>query len=73
MSTQLNNNKNSNIPAPSNKKKMKEGKCNLKGSQKLRPNRIGKGVRRALIVENIQNCFPRRERDLRIEEMKKHF
>ena len=57
MSTQVNNNKNSNIPAPSNKKKMKEGKCNLKGSQKLRPNRIGKGVRRALIVENMQNCF----------------
>ncbi len=57
MSTQINNNKNSNIPAPSSKKKMKEGKCNLKGSQKLKSNRVGKGVRRALIVENMQNCF----------------
>jgi nicotinamidase-related amidase len=36
---------------------MKDGKCNLKGSQKLRPHRVGKGVRRALIVENMQNCF----------------
>jgi nicotinamidase-related amidase len=36
---------------------VKDGKCNLKGSQKLRPHRVGKGVRRALIVENMQNCF----------------
>lgn len=35
----------------------KGGKCNLKGSQKLRPHRVGKGIRRALIVENMQNCF----------------
>ena len=35
----------------------KKGKCNLKGSKKIRSHRITKGVRRALIVENMQNCF----------------
>jgi nicotinamidase-related amidase len=49
-----NNNANSNKTANNITKK---GKCSLKGSQKLKPHRVGNGVRRALIVENMQNCY----------------
>lgn len=35
----------------------KDGKCNLKGSKKVRSHRIENSVKRCLIVENMQNCF----------------
>ena len=35
----------------------KDGKCNLKGSKKVRSHRIEDSVKRCLIVENMQNCF----------------
>jgi nicotinamidase-related amidase len=38
-------------------KMIKDGKCNLKGSKILRSHRVESNVRRALIVENMQNCF----------------
>ena len=39
-----------------NKTKTKK-ECNLKPSQRIKTHRIEKGVRRCLIVENMQNCF----------------
>ena len=49
---------NANPPAKANTNKpAKKKECDLKPSKRVKTHRIEKGVKRCLIVENMQNCF----------------